>query len=253
MRMRILLILILFSISVSLLANENERLFQEGNTHYQNGSYQQALESYATILATGYVSGELYFNIGNCYYKLENLGKTILYYEKAKLLMQGDQDLDANLALANLNVIDKITPLPKFILFRWIDSLFQLMPQQVLIWIIGIIYCFCIGWFIVWILTRNISLRKVGLRIAITTGIITSILFLLLIGKHQAVRNRKEAIIMVSRVDVMSAPNPDVSVEVFTLHEGTKVRIDQASGEWIEIVLADGKVGWIERETVEQI
>ena len=93
--------------------------FQNGNRDYAEGKYQQAIEEYSQIINFGYESGELYFNLGNAYYKLDEIGKAILCYEKAKLYMENDESLIQNLEIARLKVIDKIEPVPELFLNIW--------------------------------------------------------------------------------------------------------------------------------------
>ena len=114
-------------------------------------------------------------------------------------------------------------------------------------------YCFFMGTLITWIVTRRNTLRKVMVRMIWILGIVFLILGIFLAGRSIDQNRRIEAVILADRVDVMSAPNPEGGIEVFTLHEGTKVRLDQRAGDWIEIILADGKVGWVKREVLEII
>ena len=224
-----------------------------GNTHYQNSEYEKALNAYREIVDRGYESGVLYYNIGNCYYKLQNIGRAILYYERAKRLMPRDEDLKTNLALANLGVVDKISPRKEFLLFRIVRGFTHLLPKTLLIWIVTGFYLSTIGFIILWIVARNRILRRIAFRMGILLGILFLVFGLSLLGRILEEGKRVEGIILADKVDVMSSPSDEGGMEVFSLHEGTKVRIDQKSGDWIEIVLADGKVGWVKSEVLEII
>jgi len=227
--------------------------FNIANTHYQTGDFQRALEDYQKIIDSGYESGALYYNMGNCYYKLQNIGRAILYYERAKRFLQGDEDLKTNIVLANLAVVDKITPRGEFWLFRILRGFVHLLPKSLLTWIVITFYMLCVGLIILWIVARNNLLRKIGQRMSIFMGILFLITGLALWGRIREDRSRVEGIIMIEKVDAMSSPSDDEGMEVFSLHEGTKVRIDQRSGDWVEIILADGKVGWVKKEILEII
>lgn len=230
-----------------------ERLFTQGNTLYQEGKYQEALEFYKKIIDSGYESGPAYYNMGNCYYKIQDTGKAILHYERARKFIPGDEDLKANLALANLTVVDKITARSEFLLFRIVRGLTHLLPKSILVWIVGGSYLVCVMFLIFWIVSRKRFLRVLGYRAGVFFGIIFLVFGLSLIHQLREEQQRIEGIILADKVDVMSAPSVDEGMEVFSLHEGTKVRIDQRSGEWVEIILADGKVGWVKQEVLEII
>ena len=232
-------------------ADEKQHLFSEGNTLYQNGQFHAALESYQKIISMGYENGSLYYNIGNCYYKLQDIGRAILFYEKALKFIPGDEDLKANLALANLAVVDKVEPQPQFILFRLADSFIHIFDQSILVLMVMGSYICLIGSSIIWIITRRKGLRLISSRLGFVFGIFIFIFGLSLAGQLSESHNKIEGIILVDKIDVMSAPAE--GMEIFSLHMGTKVRIDQRSGDWVEIILADGKVGWIKHETIEII
>ena len=237
---------------VLLPAGEKEHLFEQGNAFYQAGDFAQALENYQKILEMGFESGSVYFNMGNCHYKLRNVGQAILYYERARRLIPGDEDLKANLALANLAVVDKITARSEFILFRMWNDFVHLLPFSILLWVTVGLYMATSACIILWVLFRRRTGRLIALRLCVFFCVVLVILGLSLLGQTQQKKHRVEGIIMTQKVDVRSAPS-DESMDVFSLHEGTKVRIDQTSGVWVEIILADGKVGWVKKDVVEVI
>jgi len=232
---------------------DKESLFNEATGLYQAGAYDQALETYQRILEMGYESGPVYYNMGNCLYKLQNIGQAILYYERARRLMPGDDDLRANLALANLAVVDKITPQQTFILFRIIDGFVFLFPKPVLMWLVAVSYLAGMASLIGWILSRKRMARRILSRLCIVLACVFLVLGLSYIERLRQEAGNVEGVILVDMVDVVSAPSEEEGMEVFTLHEGTKVRIDQTSGEWLEIVLADGKTGWVKEGVLEII
>ncbi len=118
--------------------------------------------------------------------------------------------------------------------------------------VIGLYLC-SVGSLIVWIVSRKRIFRLMGFRLGVFSGILFLIIGLSLISRLHEEAKTIEGIILMDKVDVMSAPSGDGGVEVFSLHEGTKVRIDQTSGEWLKIVLADGKIGWVKRNALEII
>ena len=120
------ILIILFSVQM-LAASEWDVYLKEGNRAYSNGKYEDAVTHYSKILENDFESGELYFNLGNAYYKLEEIGKSIYYYEKALNFIEGDEALEQNLQIAQLKIIDKIEPIPKLFIWVWIDALMHLL------------------------------------------------------------------------------------------------------------------------------
>jgi len=109
--------------------------FDVGNQLYQQGQYEQAVEKYQLVLQAGFESGELYFNLGNVYYKLNQLGLARLYYERAAILLKNDEALTDNLALLNQRLIDKIPVPPQFFLLNWWDALLGIFNIHLLTWL----------------------------------------------------------------------------------------------------------------------
>ncbi len=219
--------------------------FEEGNRRYQEGDYQGALESYLSIRDAGYESGELYYNIGNTYFKLGNLGRSIVNYERALKLMPRDDDARVNLELARSLAADEITPLPGFWLFRAIDWWVHALPRTWLLLVVAAAYLFGSAGIVAHVLGYGQLIVRWGRRLAIAGGVMVGLLGINLAAVELQIGEPLEAVVLTEEVLVQSAPSEDRSLQVFVIHEGTKVRIDQHSGEWAEIVLADGKVGWV--------
>ncbi len=228
-------------------------LFDEGNRLYQQGDYHGALGSYMRIVDAGLESGELYYNIGNAYFKLGDLGHSLVYYERARRLLPHDDDLLANLELARSLTADEITPLPGFWLFRVVAWWVNLLAEPLLVVVVAAAYLVSTGALTVVILKRGTVLAAWGRWVAGAAAAV-----LVVFGSNLAVRElgigqSPEAIVLAEEVGVHSAPTDDSSLLVFTIHEGTKVRIDRSADDWLEIVLADGKVGWVRSDGLEII
>ncbi|HRH67712.1 MAG TPA: tetratricopeptide repeat protein, partial [Bacteroidia bacterium] len=104
-------------------ADNASDLFHQGNIAYQKGDYITAVQLYSGLLKSGKVSSEVYYNLGNAYYKTDSIAKAILSYERAKKLNPDDEDVAVNLKIASLRVVDKIEPLPKIFYKQWLHSL----------------------------------------------------------------------------------------------------------------------------------
>jgi tetratricopeptide (TPR) repeat protein len=241
------------AVLLSVEAPAQESFFQDANRLYQQGDYQAALDNYQRILDSGFESGALHYNIGNVYFKLGRLGEAILHYERAARLSPGDEDVRANLELARSLTVDEVTPLPRFWLFRAIDWWIGLLPRGWLALLVGAGYVVAMAGLVVMVLRRRAAAARWGRAIAVGAGGITLIFGVNLAVLELRIGQPMEAIIMAEEVSVQSAPSDDWALQVFTIHEGTKVRVDQRSEQWVEIVLEDGKVGWVRSEVLEVI
>ena len=227
--------------------------YQEGNRLYQDGNFEDALASYLRLAEAGFESGEVYYNIGNTYFKLGDLARSILYDERARRLRPGDEDVQANLDLARSLTVDAIEPLPRFWLFGAVEWWVDLLPRTLLIAVVAASYLLGTGVVLALVLRRGVPVAVWGRRIALASGVVF-VLFGLNLGVREfEVGRAREAVVLQPEVDVMSAPLDDETLTVFTVHEGTKVRIDRLSDEWAEVVLEDGRVGWVPVGVLETI
>jgi len=227
-------------------------LFAEGNNLFKKEQYNNALDKYIEILDSGYENEELYFNLGNTYYKIGERGKAVLFYEKAKLFNSDDDDLKTNLELVNIELADRITPIPDVFYVAYWNKTRKFLPLS---WWKNI---FLFSWWLaflslsVYLLNKQFGIRKlmkVNLIIAGFSIVICSSVFL---SDRYIDRNNKSAVVMHKEVKVLASPS-ETGTEVFIIHEGTKVKIKRDNGDWVEVSLADGKVGWIRENTIEII
>ncbi len=230
-----------------------QSFFEEANRQYQNGDYDSALNSYLQILESGFESGAIHYNVGNCYFKQGDLGRSILFYERALVLNSRDDDARANLELARSLTADEITPLPGFWFLKAVRWWLHALSGSLLIVIVGLSYLVGMTALVVMMLSRSRVFEVWGRGVAIVSGVLVLVLGVNLVTLELGWGEPVEAIVLADEVSVQSAPSDDLALQVFTIHEGTKTRIDQQSGEWAEIVLADGKVGWVRIEVLEII
>ncbi len=226
--------------------------FQQGNDHFQKAAYAEAIAAYENALATGYESAELYFNLGNAYFKSDQLGKTILNYERAHRLVPHDEDVTFNLELAQLRVVDKLIVPPPFFLDKVWNAIKHVLSvnQWAVLSVAG--FNFLVILLMVRLLVAAGRLRSLAGYLFLPLLIITFLGTLLFWANRQEAVNLRYGIIMAQKVSVLSAPSGD-GTEVFSLHEGTKVRIEEQSGGYQKISLPDGKVGWMNMRQVEKI
>ena len=236
--------LLLVACSAAPLAAQ-EAIFDEGNRLYREGDFAGAVELYERILERGVESGELHYNLGNAWFRLGELGPAILHYERARRIMPRDDDLGANLELARSLTTDQVAPLPGFWLFRvarwWVD----LLSRPALLAVVTLAWLTAMSALIVVVAGRGEFLLVWSRRAAAGAGVVTLVFGLGLLAREIDVGRADEAVIMAEEAAVHSAPSDDDELLIFTVHEGTKVRVERRSDEWVEIVLEDGKVGWV--------
>lgn len=225
---------------------------RQANDFYAKGNYAEAAKLYEKVLVTEGVAPELYYNLGNAYYKSGETGKSILNYERAIRLYPTFEDAHVNLELAQLKVVDNIVQTPTFFLGRWIENLIKLLTSNqwiaisFSIFIIGLILAF------LFIFAPSLFIRKMSFYIGATL-LVLSLCTLVFSGvrKDQLV-NHREAIVMTGAVTVKSSPDKS-GTDLFQLHEGTKVVVKSTLGNWTEIKLGNGNIGWVEQGNIENI
>ena len=224
----------------------------EADSAYARGQYQQAISDYEELLKGG-ASADIYYNLGNAYYRTENITRAVLNYERALLLSPGDRDIRFNLQLARSKTIDKIVPESEMFFITWYHSLVNLMSVDgwarlaivslALVIILSLLYLF----------SDRIWLRKVGFFGGTFLLVVFVLANIMAWQQKQNLLYRKGAIVTVSSITVKGAPAKN-GTDLFILHEGTKVIItDDAMKAWKKIRLADGKEGWIESQKIELI
>ncbi len=221
-------------------AQNPDYYFDLANRAYADGKYHDAIEMYQNIIKEGMESGEVYFNLGNAYYKVNQFGQSILYYEKAKQFLEGDPALDHNLRLAQLNIVDKIDVIPVLFIEEWWSKLTHLFSITTLLWLSLAFFTISLTVIILRIYFNNGFIR----RIIWPTVSIFILIFIITIGQIYEFETSKFGVILEEKVSVISEPNLS-GTEVFILHEGTKVKINRVLDDWLEISIPDGKTGWL--------
>ena len=223
--------------------------FEQANAAYNMGNYDSAKIIYEKILATDMESVPLYYNLGNAYYKMHEYPLAIYYYEKALKIDPSNEEVQTNLAIANHAIVDKIEPVPQsFIVRGWRNARASLSGNQ---WAWCSIVFFALLLVSLFLFLRS---RKVGLR---KLGFFAGLVFLLAFGLSVvfaaqlkvASEKQDQAILMMPTVTVKSSPS-ETSVDLFVLHEGTKVSILETADGWCKIKIANGSVGWLMEDSM---
>lgn len=245
--------IILFALSLSMisLSAQNER-FEEGNQLYSDGKYQEAIDTYSGILSTGVESGELYFNLANAYYKNGELANAILNYERAVLLKPHDKDIKYNLELANSQTTDKIESIDDFFISEWVQDLRNKTTSDT--WAFIGVACFILTIIMAafFFFSNSVILKKAGFYLGVGLIVATGVTLTFSNSQKNKLMVRNHAIVFSPSLTVKSSPNVN-GTEIFILHEGTKVEIVSTLGQWKEIQIADGTVGWVEESSITVI
>ena len=218
--------------------------FEDGNAAYDEGNYEQAMTFYNSIVEAGMESATLYYNMGNTYYKMKDYPHAILYYEKALKLDPSDEDTRVNLEIANLAVVDKITPIPQSFLARWWSAIRSSFSADGWAWLSVASFALLLICLFAFLMARRTGLRKVGFFVGLVALLCLTFSVLFAVESQRALSHHDQAIVMTPTVTAMSSPS-DQSVGLFVLHEGAKVRVLDSARDWNKIRIADGSVGWL--------
>lgn len=231
---------------------EADSVLQLAASAYSESRFDDAAVLYEQVLANYGISAKVYYNLGNAYYKSGSVAPAILNYERALLLNPGDPDVRFNLEMARSRVVDKIEPLGEFLLVRWYNSLGNLLDSNSWAYIsLGLFFLFIVSLF-VYFFTRKSSLKKSSFFVGILAIFFSIFALLYSARQRDAIIHPDRAIVFSESVTVKSSPDQS-GTDLFLLHEGTSLRIKSKLGDWCEIELEDGNVGWIEFKHIEII
>lgn len=213
---------------------------------YTNGNYEEASAKYEYLLNSGINNHIIYYNLGNCYFKLGQLGKCILFYRKAQKLKPADSDINFNLNFVRSRRVDEIkrAEIPK--VFKFFVTILTYPDIDILVIIssalyFGIISIVCVSLF------RKVRGNTIKIGLSIVLGIVLALVLL-----NLARLNRQEGVVLAKVVDVRSGPSQEYTL-IFTIHEGMEVRILEEQNGWLKIILPDGLGGWIKADQIGKI
>jgi tetratricopeptide (TPR) repeat protein len=227
-------------------------LFSAGNRHYAEGNFKAAIEQYEKLVNLPFSNEMVYYNLGNAYFKDNQLGKAILCFEKAIRLDPRDRDTQANLNLAKSRIADKIESKQENLISKQWKKMNSLLPLEMETLIVLLLFVSANLCFTLFLLSPSSSLSRLAL---IWAGVLFS--FALVLGVSDAIRiyqmeTLREGVVLVDKVDVVSGPSADNPV-LFSVHEGLKIRIENEMEGWLQISLENGWNGWLRKETVGTI
>ena len=230
-----------------------DSLWKAGVDAYSAGQWAQAASDWTDLSATGLRSKELYYNLGNAWFKAGEIAPAILNYERALRLDPSDSDVRYNLEFARAQTQDRIDEVPEFILKTWTRKLSYLLSSNAWAGLSLFLLALTLALILLFLLGPTVNARRTGFF----TGIVALLLTLMCWGFARSLKSAAErhddAIVMRPVSSVTSSPSSDAAKSLFILHEGTKVKVlDEVSG-FTDIELADGRRGWIATSDIERI
>ena len=237
----------------NLIIAQNSELFTRGNSFYNDGKYQEAIQSYEQIIASGVHSSELYFNLANANYKLNRIAPSIYYYEKAQQLAPDDKEIENNLSFAKNMTIDDIESVPEIGLSKVVKNVINTFSFDA--WAkfsVALVFLF-----VILALSYYFSYSTTKKRMAFLGSSAALILVFVMVffafQKYKYEQNNNPAIVFAQESEVKTDPNLRSEV-TFKLHEGTKVQIIESYDDnWTKIKLVDGKTGWIPNADIKAL
>jgi tetratricopeptide (TPR) repeat protein len=226
--------------------------YQKANSLYQKNSFDSAAKIYEKIISEEYFSTEVYFNLGNCYYKTNKSAKAILNYERALKLKPNDEDILFNLKVAQLKIVDKIETVPEIFYVRWTKNLASVFSVDG--W--GKLITICV-WLMflfasVYAVSQRSTLKTLSLIFTFAFLLFTSAALFLAKQNFELTKMKRSAVILSESVYVKSSPGEN-NTDLFLLHEGTKASILDEFENWEKIKIANGSVGWVKKTDLEEI
>jgi tetratricopeptide (TPR) repeat protein len=238
-----LIFICLFAVNADSQQTSQEK-FNQGVSLFSSASYKEALQVWTDIYNTGYRSASLNYNIGNAYFKLNDIPDAILFYERAYLLSPADENINYNLQIARTLIVDRFQEIPEIFFVRWYNFLSLLFSSNT--WSITslagfIIFLMSLSLYIYSSRYRN---KVIGFWLAIFFFILSATSLAFALRNKSLVYDSHKAIITSTLISGKSSPD-NSGTDLFVLHDGTKVTVEDKVGEWFEVRLSDGNKGWI--------
>lgn len=246
-----LVLICLFSAeAVSQQASQDK--FNQGVTYFSAGSYKEALQVWTEIYNTGYRSANLNYNIGNACFKLNDIPGAILFYERAYLLSPADENINYNLQIARTLIVDRFQEIPEIFFVRWYNFVSLLLSSNTWAIVSLVTFLLCLLLLSLYIYSSHYRNKVLGFWFAISFFILSASSLTFSLRNKSLVFDSNKAIISSPLVSGKSSPD-NSGTDLFLLHDGTKVTIEDKVGEWFEIRLSDGNKGWIPVNTLTVI
>lgn len=222
----------------------SNHFLEKAEKAYDSKKYKEAINSYEKLIKEGYKSYQLYFNLGNSYYRNNEIGKAIYYYELARKIEPNDEDVRINLAIASGKTIDKIDSKENFFITAVKTNLLSSFTTRAWAWLtVSSVLLGCILFF-VFVSSGVVIVKRISFLLSCLLFISFIVIYFLGYSAMQARYENKFAIILSKEIKIMNEPTAMAKVK-FALHEGTKIRVVENNGDWLLIKLDNGNEGWV--------
>lgn len=241
-----LTLIFLFAFTIKSLGND---LLQKAEKAYDSKNYKEAIVNYEKLLRQGFNSYQLYFNLGNAYYRNDELGKAIYNYELARKLNPNDEDVRINLGIASAKTIDKISSKENFFISAVKTNLLSSFTTSVWAWFSILAISLSCVLFFVYINSTKLLVKRISFWFTIGLVIMFFVSYFLGYSALNSKKENKYAVVLIKEVKIMNEPTPSANTK-FTLHEGTKIKLIENNGNWLLIKLDNGNEGWVKTTDV---
>ena len=238
--------------TLQIVAKTNNSDIEAANKAYNKEKYNDAITLYNKVLEKGGIAPDLYYNIGNCYFRLANYPMAILNYERAKKLNPADADIDFNLKIANTKIVDKIENVPQLFFVKWWIELSNILSYDywAIVSLISISLFFI--FLFIYLASNAYQIKKISFWVGISMIFVTVFSINFALSQYNNITAQNQAIIFTPTVTVKSSPDEKGS-DKFVIHEGTKVILLDELNNWIKIKIANGSNGWVDKQCIEII
>lgn len=244
------LLSILFIILSVTAYGQNDALFNKATVAYNEGDFNTAIEHYQEIVAQGQHSAAIYFNLGNCYYKLNQIAPSIYNYEKALLLKPNDVEIKNNLSYAQNMTLDAIEAIPETSFSKvYNDVIYFISFDQWAYLAVLFVFIFIIL-YLIFYFSRYATNKRIAFISSVTSAFVAIVAFIFALLQYNNYESKNPAIVFDDEVRIKAEPN-NSSSEIFRLHEGTKLNVIAKLNEWRKIKIADGQTGWLNTESIK--
>lgn len=233
-------------------SSQNQQLFEKATGLYNEGEYEKAAESYLKILENGEHSAELYFNLGNTYYKLDSIAPSIYYYEKALLLRPNDKDVLNNLGYARNMALDAIGSLPKTTFSELYKGFTNYLSFDQWAYLAVVFMILFVSLYIAFYYFKFSTQKRIAFIGSMISLVLTFVMALLAYMEYADFTSERPAVIFAQQTSIKSEPN-NRSQATFDLHAGTKVEVLDQLNDWKKIQLPDGKSGWVLANDIKEL
>jgi tetratricopeptide (TPR) repeat protein len=252
MKTAINIILLSIAFTSVLSASEIDSALVRAERLYLRNDFTGALAQYRTLSDSGWTSAALFYNMGNVCFKNHDIKSAVLYYERAKRLAPRDENIEFNLQLSRSFTFDKVEAIPELFLITWGKTLRDLFSVQEWSWLSIWSFILALSFGLTFLFVRKLGTKRAAFTIAVACLLLSVATFVFGSLQKANVERTDEAIVFAPSVTVKSSPD-DSGNNLFVLHEGMKVHIEDRIGEWCEIRIADGNKGWMRAKDLEVI